>query len=97
MPEEVPQRPDAVLYHQSYKFGGTIFERVKSIQDRLGPVLGGTVHSVDATGGWWLARLDFEQQLLFPKWHPLSGTQRYTWTDVEPGLKYGVLRDEARA
>jgi hypothetical protein len=97
MPDDAASKVDAVLFHQMYKRGGTIYERLRFIQDQLGPVLGGTVHSADVGDGWFLARLDPSQTLLFPKAHALAGAQRYTWTDQAPGLKYGTLRDEAKA
>lgn len=89
MPDET-RKPDAILFHESIKRGVGVIARGLDMQGRLSLILGGgAIYMSSTDGGWWFARLNPQDTLLFAKDHPRTGESRYDWADVEPGLKYG--------
>lgn len=104
MPEPKATTPDAILFPNAFRTGRSPVDRLRFVQDRLGPILGGAdyvdfqshpVHVRDVGSESWLATLDSGDTLLYPSGHPLEKQDRYTWMSKPNGLRFGYLKREA--
>jgi hypothetical protein len=78
-----PGKPDAILYPESARVGKSGVARLQSIQDRFGPVLGGSkVHNIRVIGFGYMAVLD-------PQGVAYS---HYDWHDQRDGTFYGYRK-----
>jgi hypothetical protein len=100
--------PDAVLYPDSYKAeavramlagverklepGEGTRLRMRGVQDKLAPVLGGQAWHTDVGGGWHMATLEPHPTFLLPQDHPTRPKQpKYEWVDQPDGTRHGYL------
>ncbi|WP_422932037.1 hypothetical protein [Singulisphaera sp. PoT] len=100
------ERPDAILFHSSFKKGDRSIDRTTHVQRQLGPRLGGDQHtclgpkfggrvySRDVGGGWYLATLNPDDTLNFPIDHDFAMRPRYRWEDQPDGTRHGFLMSE---
>lgn len=102
MPEEQtvppPVRADAVLIRRD-KISGTFTEKLQEMHRRFGPVVGVVKGCVfpESPKGWNFYAPTADQTVNLPLNHQQGGQPRYTWTEVEDGVKHGILTDAARA
>ena len=87
------RRPDAVVFPASFVASGEIHERVKSVQDAFGPVLGGVVHVSDVSGvAGWFGRLKNDDGSIDSYYFP-DKTDRYDWEPVDAfGVRFGYKK-----
>lgn len=89
---------DAILVPRGSIPGPTAVDRCQWVNKNYGPLLGAKrVSGREVPGGKLLFTPSPLDTLHHPSDSPLSGRDRYDWTEAEPGVMYGTLTDEARA
>lgn len=97
---------DAVLIDRLKVQGSHDSDKLEWLKNTFGPVLGSKRVNSATVGkdlfltAWLNPRTDKLPDrgisLYHNNDHPLAGEDRYTWTEDTPGIKYGILTDEAK-
>lgn len=85
-PKTPVRKPDAILYPQTYKQGATMVDRLKSVQEKLGPVLGGKVtHNFSVVGRGYMAITGSPEGVSYSS---------FDWEDQPDGTSYGYRKKD---
>jgi hypothetical protein len=88
---------DAVRVPVGYARGRGVADRYRAIDAEFRPLLGGGRLWLRNQGAFVFVTPGAADTLLFPKDHPRSGEDRYSWQDRGDGVSFGVLVPDDRA